>query len=116
MEPLIEPWFDAQAYGWVIAVLSGCAGFSTGMLGEKLAPKGKGRRPIFASLYAQEAGSVLLIAAGLAGRTMGQPYAVWSAILIPGVIGLIVVSLTIFRLIRIYRKSAEKAVTVQSGA
>src|SRR4051794_111569 len=112
----MEPWFDAKAYGWIIAVLSGGAGFSTGMLGEKLAPKGKAKRPIFTSLYVQEVASALLVCAGVAGRIAGQPYVVWSALLIPGVIGLVVTSLTIVRLERIYRKSNGKMVAVQSGA
>lgn len=112
----MEPWFDAQTYGWVIPVLLGVVGFSTGMLGEKLAPRGKARKPIFASLYLQEIGSVLLLVVGLVGRIMGQPYVVWSAIVIPGVIGLVVTSITMLRLNRIYRRSTQKAVAVQSGA
>ena len=112
----MEPWFNADAYGWVPAVLSGLAGFSTGMSGEKLGPKGKGRKVIFTSLYVQIVGSLLLIAVGLFGRSAGQPYAVWSSLLIPGIIGTVVVTATIFRLQRVYRKAAQKVMVAHRGA
>ena len=102
---MAEPWFDANAYGWIPAVISGMAGFSTGMLGERLAPRGKARRPIMTSLYVQIIGSLLLVLAGVVARAAQQEYAVWWSLMLPGLIGLVVVSVTIVRLNRKYRKA-----------
>ncbi len=103
-----EPWFNGDQYGWIIGVTMAAAGAATAILTAKLAPKARGRRFMVVNLYSQFVISVLLVAVGLIGRFSGQPYSVWFAVFLPGLIGVVVLSVMIPRTLRTYRQAQQR--------
>jgi peptidoglycan/LPS O-acetylase OafA/YrhL len=107
----MEPWFDANAYGWMFAVAMALPGASTGILATRWSPRGKGRGPIMTSLYVQFAASGLLLLAAFIAMTVGQPRSVWSALAIPAIITVVVNGLTMPRVLRNYRQAEQRRAT-----
>jgi hypothetical protein len=82
---------QAGAIGGIGGVLIGCFGGLIGLL----AGKGKARNFVLTTMKIFIALGILLTIAGFVAVVSSQPYAVWYALLLPGVILTLVFSLTL---------------------
>ena len=99
------PWFDANAYGWMLGVILGVGGGLLGTLAGTLAPQGKCRRLVLGLHFALIVLSLGMLAAGIVALVTKQPYGVWYSLLLSGFIGTVVLgSLTPVLLMR-YRQA-----------
>src|SRR5262249_17813840 len=87
---MTEPWFDPILYAWIPGTFLGTLGGLWGALMGTLAPRGKGKLFVLASLGILLIASAACLALGVSALMVGQPYGVWYGLLLPGVIGLIV--------------------------
>jgi hypothetical protein len=93
-------WTSEQAglIGGIGGALIGCFGGLIGLL----AGKGKARNFVLGAVKFSIALGILLIIGGLVAMTLKQPYAVWYALLLPGVILVLVFSLNLHSIQRRY--------------
>lgn len=103
----VEPWFTNPGLvgglvGAGVGVLGGIYGTVVGLL----APRGKGRPFVMAMHWSAIALGVVLIAAGITAVVGGQPYGVWYALLLPGLL-LVVLMGTMTPVIRLRYRQAE---------
>ena len=85
-------WWSPERAGLIGGIGGGLIGCFGGLLGW-LASKGKGRNFVLATMKIFIALGILLTLAGLVAVVSNQPYAVWYALLLPGVILTLVFSL-----------------------
>lgn len=83
----VQPWFENQGMvggllGGGVGVLGGIYGTTVGLL----APRGKARRFVFGMHWSFLGLGILAMVAGFTALAMGQPYGVWYALLLPGVL------------------------------
>lgn len=82
-----EPWFNPQWSFLPGTLLGGLGGPALGILAGVLAPQGKARTLVYGvNCFLTLAGIVMLVL-GLIALLTGQPYAIWYALLLPGVMG-----------------------------
>ncbi len=83
----VEPWFNPM-WSFLPGTLLGAVGGSgIGILAGIFAPQGKAKGLVYGfNAFFFLAGVVLLIL-GVAALAMGQPYAIWYALLLPGILG-----------------------------
>ena len=105
-----EPWFSSQNQ----AIIGGALGGAVGLLGAiygtalgLLLPRGKGKRFIFGLHWISLAFGVSLLAAGITALLTGQPYGVWYALLLPGLIATLLLSLFTPLLTRLWYRQVE---------
>jgi hypothetical protein len=102
---MTEPWFDPNLYAWIPGTFLGIIGGLWGALVGTLAPRGKAKGFVLASLGILLFASVACLALGVTALVVGQPYGVWYGLLLPGFIGLVVLgSLASLALLR-YRQA-----------
>lgn len=103
----VQPWF--QNMGLVGGLLGGGVGMLGALYGTVvgvLAPRGKARTLVFALHWTALAIGVGLLAAGVTALATGQPSGVWYALLLPGV--LVTILMTVFTpIIRLRYRQAE---------
>jgi len=85
----ITPWFNPALFGWLPGTLFGCLGGLYGALAGILAPRGKARTLVIGLHWLLTATALLFLAAGIVALFLKQPYGVWYALLLPGVLGVV---------------------------
>ncbi len=90
----VEPWFDPGLTGGLLGGGVGVVGAVYGCMVGVLAPRGKGRTFVMALHWGTMALGAVFLAAGIGAAVAGQPYGVWYALLLPGV--LLVVLMGVF--------------------
>jgi hypothetical protein len=88
----------ADLIGGIGVALIGCFGGLIGLL----VSKGRARNFVLASVKYMIVLGILLTIAGLVAAVLNQPYAVWYALLLPGVILVLVFSLNLHSIERRY--------------
>ena len=100
---MVEPWFDPNNYAWIPGTAYGIAAAWMGAVVGFNVPKGKKRGFILKAWFTLWAIAVVLMIAGVVAVAAGQPWGVWFAFLLPGVIGTLVVGANSVVIIRSYR-------------
>lgn len=108
-----EPWFDAVRYAWIPGTVLGCLAGLWGAVGGMSAPRGKARGFVLGFGGFLLAASAVFLAAAIMSLLAGQPYGVWYALLLPGVIGLIVVGGNLPVAFRAYRNAEMRRMQAQ---
>ena len=84
-----EPWVDPVVMTWAGSI-GGCVvglwGAALGTAGGYLVPRGKGKSLVFGMLFAGAAVGVAALVFGTAALIGGQPYVIWYAPLLVGVL------------------------------
>jgi len=87
---MAEPWFNeiwfGTLYGSIVGGGGGSLGGVLGALAGVLAPQGKGRGLILGGMYTMVVFGVLSLVFGLVALFAGQPYGIWFAPVLAGVI------------------------------
>ncbi len=84
-----EPWFGVHTGAWIgslIGIFGGVAGSLCGIL----APRGKAKWLVMGTMWTGVVASAGLLVWGIAAWCLGQPYAVWYGLGLPGLIGIVV--------------------------
>ena len=106
---MAEPWFNEIWFGALYgSIVGGGGGTLAGVLGAlagSLAPQGKGRSLILGGMYAMVGFGVLSLVFGLVALFAGQPYGIWFAPVLAGVIFVSVVG----SLVPVIRRRYEEA-------
>jgi hypothetical protein len=84
-----EPWFEESMAGW-FGALVGVWGGLAGTLSGVLASRGKAKRLVLGVMWGGVALGGACFVAGISAWVLGQPYAVWYGLGLPGLIGTIV--------------------------
>lgn len=112
-----EPWVDPTAMIWAGSVggsLVGLWGAALGVAGGVLVPRGRGKGFVFGLLFLGAAVGVAVLTFGLAALAADQPYPVWYA---PLLCGVLLLSLSVpfvfvmrnrYRTVELRRMSAEE--------
>ena len=101
-------WFDPSLYAWIPGTVYACVCGLMGALVGVLASRGRARNFVIRAWYTLLALGVVFLAVGLAALVNGQPWGVWYALLLPGVIGTIVVGANTFTVRKAYRLAEER--------
>jgi len=86
----MEPWFDGNTVGALLGSSLGIIGGTIGAVGGTLACKGKRKRLVIGLFYSITIICSLLLVAGITAKLLGQPYSVWYALVLSGMIGVVV--------------------------
>ena len=100
-------WFDPNRWAWLPGTLYGCLCGAFGALAGCLAPKGKARGLVIGLGWLMLAAAVVLLGIGLYALQVGQPFAIWFFLLLPGAQGLLILG-PLFPLIYIRYRQAEE--------
>ncbi len=102
------PWFDANTWAWfpgtVFGVLAGLWGTIVGIC----APRGKARGFVTGSWFFLMVVSVTFLATSLIALVVGQPFAIWFFLLLPGMQGLLILGLLFPVVLKRYREAEER--------
>jgi ribose/xylose/arabinose/galactoside ABC-type transport system permease subunit len=105
----VRPWFEnPPMVGAVLGGFCGLLGGLYGTLAGVLVPRGKGRAVIFGLHWAVLAVGIVLIMGGVTALAMQQPYGVWFAMLLPGVIMTCLMTVFTPLLVRMWYRQAER--------
>lgn len=102
------PWFDPMTFGWMPGTTLGVLGGRWGAAVGVLAPQGRAKGLVFAITAALLAASVLMLGLGVLGFFAGQPYGVWYALGLSGLIGLGVIGPNALVVRHRYRQAEER--------
>ena len=81
-----EPWFDPNAFGgWYGGIAGGVGGSLIGFLGA-IAGSGKGKAFVLGAFWMFFVLGVLSLLIGLVALVIGQPWSIWSALCLVGVV------------------------------
>ena len=105
-----EPWFDANLWGWLPGTAVGVAGGVWGSLVGIFAPRGRGKALIWASYWLLLATGIVLTSVSVYAIACGQPYGVWYALLLPGVLIVLVLGPLGFVGRKAYRQAEERRI------
>ncbi len=110
----VEPWFTNPGLaGGLIGGGVGVLGATYGCAVGVLAPRGKGRAFVMALHWAALALGAAFLVAGIGAVLSGQPYGVWYALLLPGVL-LAVLMGTMTPIIKLrYRQAEHRRLTAE---
>ena len=104
----MEPWFDPNQYAWIPGTVFGAtAAIMGGMVGW-LVPRGRGRRFILTAWISMWAAAFALLGVGVPALMNGQPWGVWYAFLLPGVVGVAVMGGTLLVILKSYREIEQR--------
>jgi hypothetical protein len=78
-----------------------------------MASRGKGKALIWGSYWLLLAAGVVMLAAGIVAIIDGQPYGVWYALLLPGVLALLVIAPLGYVAKTAYRRADEMKMRAQ---
>jgi multidrug transporter EmrE-like cation transporter len=84
-----EPWYDANAWGWLLGTVYGCLAGLWGALAGTLAPQGKARLLIMGLGWLFIVSAAIFLAAAVTALCTGQPYGVWYGLGLPGLLGVV---------------------------
>ena len=101
---MVQPWFDPNQYGWTPGVVFGCTAVLLAGFAVWLVPRGRAKTFIIRSWLALWAVALLLLIAGVYAFFQAQPWGVWYALLLPGVVGTAVLGGDFFVIIKKYRE------------
>lgn len=104
----MQPWFDANHYAWIPGTMYGLAAALLGGLVGVLAPRGRARNLVVRSWLALWLVAVAMLAAGVVALVVRQPWGVWYALLLPGVVGTLVVGINSYAVLKAYRMVEER--------
>jgi hypothetical protein len=88
---MIEPWFTPDQYAFLPGTLLGVIGGLLGAAAGIFAPRGRARGIVLGALTVALTASAALLVAGVIAFAVGQPYGVWYALGLPGLIGTCVI-------------------------
>ncbi len=105
---MIQPWFDPNHYAWIPGTVYGCiAGILGGLVGW-LVPRGRAKRFILSTWITLWAAGVAMLAVGVMALLSKQPWGVWYAFLLPGVVGTIVIGANLLVILKRYRQVEQR--------
>ena len=102
------PWFDANYWAWIPGTAFGVLGGLWGSIVGICAPRGKARQFVVGSWVFLMIASVLFLLAGTAGLLMGQPFAIWFFLMLPGFQGLLILGLLFPVVLKRYQEAEER--------
>lgn len=103
---MIEPWFNASQYGWIIGVLLGVIGGGIGgPLTAICVSKGKYKKLVVSFYICLISISIMLLTLGIVAYFSGQPYGVWYSLSLSGIIGVFVLMPLFFVVLHRYREA-----------
>ncbi len=105
---MVQPWFDPNRYAWIPGTAYACAALIVAAFVVWLVPRGRARKPIVRAWVSLWAIAIALILCGLLALVNGQPWGVWYALLLPGIIGTAVVGANLFVIFKRYREVEER--------
>jgi hypothetical protein len=105
---MTEPWFDIARYAWVPGTAYGLAAALMGALVGTLAPRGRWRNFVVRAWLLLWLAAVVMLAAGVTGLIVHQPWGVWYALLLPGAVGTLVVGINSYAVLKAYRLVEER--------
>lgn len=82
-----ESWFNPMWSFLPGTLLGGIGGPLVGLVGGTLVSQGKGKMLVLGLCAALVCVSAFLLVAGIVALSSGQPYAIWYALVLPGVLG-----------------------------
>ena len=100
---MMQPWFDANHYAWIPGTMYGLAAAALGGLVGVLAPRGRARNFMVRSWLVLWLAAVAMLVAGVVALAVRQPWGVWYALLLPGVVGTLVVGINSYTVLKAYR-------------
>jgi MFS family permease len=106
-----EPWVAAPHQAILAAVLGAGIGVLGGIYGTMLGllvPRGRGKRFVYALHWGFLGLGVVLVAVGITALATRQPYGVWYAFLLPGLIATSMLAVFTPLLARIWYRQAEQ--------
>jgi hypothetical protein len=103
-----EPWFNPSLYAWLPGTVYGCTVGALGAIAGICAPRGKARGLVIGGMWLAIVIAAAFLAIALVAFFSGQPYGVWYALGLPGVIGLFVVGFNLPTVARVYRAAEER--------
>jgi len=110
-----EPWFDASL-GWVFGTALGVAGGILGGLGGAMVSTGRGGALVMLGFRVAVVASAVMLVAGVGAFLVGQPYGVWYALGLPGLLGLVVFGSLTPIMARRYREEEARRMAARDAA
>lgn len=108
-----EPWFDPQ-WAFLPGTLLGAVGGSgLGVLAGLFAAKGKAKGLVFGFNTLCFAASFTLLCLAIVALSMGQPYAIWYALMLPGLLGSFLFGGAYWLLAQRYRQAELRQMTAK---
>lgn len=98
-----EAWFNADVYAWIPGTVYGVVTGAMGAVVGWLAWHGRARRFVLGTWIGLWSAALVLLLVGLAALAVKQPYPIWYAFLLPGVIGVTVVGANFATILKRYR-------------
>jgi hypothetical protein len=110
---MTQPWFNPDLYSWIPGTLYGVV---TGVLGGIvgwLAWHGRARRFVLGTWIGLWSAALVFLLIGLAALAQRQPFGIWYAFLLPGVIGVTVVGANFATILKRYRDVEQRRLAAQ---
>jgi hypothetical protein len=102
-----DPWFSPMWSFLPGTLLGVCVGFLGAMVGI-LAPRGKAKPMVMGFYFGMLILSVILLLVGLVAICVGQPYHVWYALLLGGLIGSLVLGCNFWTIKNVYAQAEHR--------
>ena len=96
-------WFDPATYAWIPGTALGLLGGLEGTLAGLLAPRGKAKPLVLGIHIGCLIACAGLLLAGIVAKVEQQPYGVWYALGLPGLLGVFILGSLSPVLVRQYR-------------
>ena len=109
---MIEPWFS-DLYAWIAGTALGCLAGLWGSLTGALGAQGKAKGLVVGLYWLLLGASAVMLVGGIVGYFLGQPYGVWYALGLGGVIGTVLLSCLGPVMFRAYRLAEERRMHAQ---
>jgi hypothetical protein len=100
-----EPWFP-QSLVWLPGIILGCTAGLLWVLVSILAARGRGKALVFGLYWILLGASLMLLGTGLFAMAAGQPYGIWYALVLAGLIGTLVLGYYRAAIFNSYRRAA----------
>ena len=109
----MEPWFDPNRYAWIPGTMFAAVAVLLAVMVAWLVPRGQARRFILRAWVALWVSALALVAVGLLALLRDQPWGVWYALLLPGVVGTAVIGGTLLIILKRYREIEQRRVSAK---
>jgi hypothetical protein len=109
----MEPWFDPNRYAWIPGTTFAVVAVLLAVMVAWLVPRGQARRLILTAWVILWASALALVAVGLLALLRGQPWGVWYALVLPGVVGTAVIGGTLLVILKRYREIEQRRLSAK---
>lgn len=109
----MQPWFDPNRYAWIPGTTFAAIAVLLAAIVAWLVPRGQARRFILTAWMALWASALALVAVGLLALLRDQPWGVWYALLLPGVVGTAVIGGTLPVILNRYREIEQRRLSAK---